>query len=87
MVPTFQSSIVLLCSGFDFAIRIFRFSLPLLLLLELLDFLILPLDLRLLGRQLLLHGLLLLVARLHLIPDQGATHHQTKPQKSSPLRL
>jgi hypothetical protein len=43
-----------------------------LLLLELLKFLILPLDLSLLCRQLLLHGLILLLPRLHLVADQGA---------------
>ncbi len=46
--------------------------LALLLLLELLDLLILPLNLRLLCRQLLLHGLVLLLARLHLVADQSA---------------
>jgi hypothetical protein len=47
-------------------------ALALLLLLELLDLLILSLDLRLLCRQLLLHGLVLLLPRLHLVADQGA---------------
>jgi len=43
-----------------------------LLRLELLEFLILPLDLSLLRRQLLLHGLILLLLRLHLVADQSA---------------
>src|SRR5262249_43909260 len=47
-------------------------ALALLLRLELLDFLILPLDFCLLCRQLLLHSLVLLLARLHLVADQGA---------------
>jgi hypothetical protein len=55
-------------------------SLALLLLLELLDLLILPLNLRLLSRQLLLHRLVLLLSRLHLVADQRAadqTHGST----------
>ncbi len=46
--------------------------LTLLLLLELLELSILLLDLSLLCRQLLLHGLFLLLPRLHLVADQGA---------------
>jgi hypothetical protein len=47
-------------------------ALALLLRLESLQFLILPLDLGLLGLQLLLYGLVLLLPRLHLIANQGA---------------
>jgi len=47
-------------------------ALSLLLRLELLKLLILPLDLSLLRRKLLLHGLVLLLARLHLVTDQGS---------------
>ena len=46
--------------------------LALLLRLELLELSVLLLDLSLLGRQLLLHCLILLLPRLHLIADQGA---------------
>src|SRR5262245_32052577 len=46
--------------------------LTLLLRFELLEFSVLLLDLSLLGRQLLLHGLILLLPRLHLVADQGA---------------
>jgi len=46
--------------------------LTLLLRFELLEFSVLLLDLSLLGRELLLHGLFLLLSRLHLVADQGA---------------
>ena len=46
--------------------------LTLLLRLELLEFSVLLLDLSLLGRHLLLHGLILLLPCLHLVTDQGA---------------
>jgi hypothetical protein len=46
--------------------------LALLLRLELLELSVLLLDLSLLGRQLLLHSLILLLPRLHLVADQGA---------------
>ena len=63
------------------SLRIFRsrsiptfFSdlLTLLLRLELLEFSVLLLDLSLLCRHLLLHGLILLLPRLHLVADQSA---------------
>jgi len=46
----------------------------LLLLLELLDLGVLPLDLSLLIRQLLLYGCILVLSRLHLVADDSAAY-------------